>query len=71
MFEQRLRDLCAEIELLDCEVQNGRIDSIVFSGMNNEETMDCNETMAKFNKKLGDAMDAIDDLLTEFYEEQQ
>lgn len=71
MFEQRLRDLYAEIELLNYQVQNGCIDRIVFSGMNNEETMDYNETMAKFDKKLGDAMAAFDDLLTELYEEQQ
>lgn len=71
MFEQRLRDLYAEIEFLNHQVQSGCIDRIVFSGMNNEESMDYNETMAKFDKKLGDAMGALDDLLTEFYEEQQ
>lgn len=71
MFEQRMRDLYAEIEFLNYQVQNGCIDRIVFSGMNNEESMDYNETMAKFDKKLGDAMSAIDDLLIEFYEEQQ
>lgn len=71
MFEQRMRDLYAEIEFLNYQVQHGCIDRIVFSGMNNEESMDYNETMAKFDKKLGDAMAAIDDLLTDFYEEQQ
>lgn len=71
MFEQRLRDLYAELEQMNNDVQHGCIDRIVFSGMKGEETMDYDKTMAEFERKLGSAMDALDDLLIEFYEEQQ
>lgn len=71
MFKQQLRDLYRDIEDINYEIQGGCVDPVIFHGMNDEENIDINKTLNTFDEKLGAAMDAINELLIEFYENQE
>lgn len=67
MFEDRLREVFAELEQINYEMQQGCIDVSAFDDIAGEP--DHEHVMATFDEKIGVACSAVDNLLTEFYEE--